>query len=112
MLEETAAVKIVLTHSGLQRIDRPGDHIVFLPEYPPGHVEGFLVPVNVVVIEITVFVQVHCQLKGLPAPLLVHHDLPALKFGLIPISNAADFPDRPIGREPPEIGQNTAPWRR
>ena len=53
----------------------------------------FLIPMQVLIVEVRVFIEPHGQTKGLPATHFVQNNLPAFEFKLIGHAQAATPPD-------------------
>lgn len=70
-------------------------HCVLGRSAMPGELEGAFVAVDVVIIEVGVFVVMHRQIDRRPTPGLIDHDLAAFDFGLVPVEDFRRFPHWP-----------------
>ena len=75
MLEEPASLKIVLPHGRRQGVDWDRNQGVGLAQLSKGQVKGLLVAVQVLVVEIAVFVKPHAKTERRPATLFIHQNL-------------------------------------
>src|SRR5436190_20031528 len=103
MLENAAALKVVLAKGAVELRHRKRRHGKLLPEPMPRETEGVLVSVHVIVEEVGILVAPHGQRQGTPASLLVHDELAAFKFRLIAKFHAKSLPRAAVALHPATV---------
>src|ERR1035441_693496 len=93
MLKNPPPLEVMLAHRALQRVDRNRDQGIALPQLAEGQMEGLLVSVQMLIVEVGILIEPHGEAELPPATSLVNHYLAGLKFR---------FPWRPQSAAPPD----------
>ncbi len=93
MLEKPLALEVMLAHGSGQFVDRRGDLGEGVAGSPDGHVEGFFVPVDVVVEEVGAIVVPKAELEGIPAAEFVDGELAGFELAFGGGFDAAELPN-------------------
>src|SRR5215813_10610295 len=101
MLKNPTSIEIVLAHGCGQGMDRMWNQRVRLPEFPEGEMEGLLVAMQVLIIEIRILIEPKGEAQRAPATSLVEQHLTGFKLGFFGRTQPATPPDRArLGRGP------------